>query len=99
MGKNLVDGEIMLCLGMVPTNLFRLFYAREIKKNNSRRLEMATYSGVFSYYTWVRFAREDKPVALQHHEQGSTDTNVCGGFAVVRAVSVDERKNSPARIR
>ena len=41
------------------------------------------------FYTWVGFAREGKAVALQYHEQGSTDTNVCGGFAVVRALSVD----------
>ena len=51
------------------------------------------------FYTWVRFAREGKAVALQYHEQGSTDTNVCGGFAVGRALSVDEHKHSPARIR
>ena len=56
---------------------------------------MATYSGVFFFYTWVRFAREGKAiVALQYHEQGSTDTNVCGGFAVVRALSVDEHKQT-----
>ena len=54
---------------------------------------------VFFFYTWVRFAREGKAVALQYHEQGSTDTNVCGGFAVVRSLSVDEHKHSPARIR
>ena len=98
MGKNLGDGE-MLCLSMVSTNLFRLFYAGEIQNLNCRRLGMATYSGVFFFYTWVRFAREGKAVALQYHEQGSTDTNVCGGFAVVRALSVDEHKHSPARIR
>ena len=34
MGKNLVDGE-MLCLGMVSTNLFRLFYAGETQNLNS----------------------------------------------------------------
>ena len=37
----------MLCLGMVSTNLCRLFYAGEIQNLNCRRLEMATYSGVF----------------------------------------------------
>ena len=89
----------MLCLGMVSTNLFMVFYAGEIQKLNCRRLEMATYSGVFFFYTWVRFAREGKAVALQYNEQGSTDTNVCGGFAVVRALSVDEHKHSPAKIR
>ena len=90
----------MLCLGMVSTNLFRLFYLGEIQNLNCRRLEMATYSGVYFFYAWVRFAREGKAVALQYHEQqGSTDTNVCGGFAVVRALSVDEHKHSPARIR
>ena len=48
----------------------------------------------------MRFAREGKAVALQYHEQGSTDTNVCcGGFAVVRALSVGGHKHSPARIR
>ena len=52
---------------------------------------MVTYSGVFFFYAWVRFAREGKAVALQYHEQGSADTNeVCGDFAVVRALSVDE---------
>ena len=66
--KNLVDGE-MLCLGMVSTNLFRLFYAGDIQNLNCRRrLEMATYPRVFSFYTWVRFAREGKAVALQYHE-------------------------------
>ena len=30
MGKNLVDGE-MFCLGMVSTNLYKPFYAGEIK--------------------------------------------------------------------
>ena len=30
----------------------------------------------------VRFARADKAVALQYHNQGSTDTNVCGGFTL-----------------
>ena len=39
---NLVDGE-MLCLGMVSTNLFRLFYTGEIQSLNCRTLEMATY--------------------------------------------------------
>ena len=39
----------MLCLGTVSTNLFRLFYAGEIQKLNCRRLEMATYSGIFSF--------------------------------------------------
>ena len=71
--------------GHVSTNLFMLFYAVEIQNLNCRRLEMATYSGVIFFYTRVRFAREGKTVALQYHEQGSTDTNVCGGFAVVRA--------------
>ena len=32
------------------------------------KLEMATYSGVFFFHTWVRFAREGKAVALQYHE-------------------------------
>ena len=43
MGKRLIDGE-RLCLGTVSTNLFRLFYAGEIRNlNRRRRLEMATY--------------------------------------------------------
>ena len=42
MGKSLIDGE-RLCLGTVLTNLFRLFYAGEIRNLNRRRLEMATY--------------------------------------------------------
>ena len=54
---------------------------------------------VLCFYTWVRFARDGKAVALQYHEQQSTGTNVCGGFAVVHALSVDEHKHSPARIR
>ena len=33
----------MLCLGMVSTNLFRLFYTGEMQNLNCRRLEMATY--------------------------------------------------------
>ena len=53
----------------------------------------------YIFFTRVRFAREGKAVALQYHKQGSTDTNVCGGFAVVRALSVDEHEHSPARIR
>ena len=39
----------MLCLGMVSTNLFRLFYAGEIQNLNCRRLEMATYSGIYFF--------------------------------------------------
>ena len=54
---------------------------------------------VFVFYTWVRFASEGRAVALQYHEQQSTDTNVCGGFPVVHALSVNEHKHSPARIR
>ena len=81
---------------MVSTNLFRLFYAGEIQNLNCRRLEMAMY---FFVYTWVRFARGGKAVALQYHEQCSTDTNVCGGFAIVHVLSVDEHEHSPARIR
>ena len=42
MGKNLVDGEI-LCLGMISTNWYMLFYAGEIQNSNCRRLEMGTY--------------------------------------------------------
>ena len=57
-------------------------------------------SNVFFLDTWwVRFAREGKAVALQYHEQWSTDTNVCGGFTVVHVLSVDEHKHSPARMR
>ena len=73
----------MLCLGTVSTNLFGLFYAGEIPNLNCRRMEMA-----------------GKAVALQqYHEQWSTDTNVRGGFSVVHALSADEHKHSPARIR
>ena len=39
----------MLCLGMVSTNLFRLFYAGELQNLNCRRLEMATYSGIYFF--------------------------------------------------
>ena len=50
-----------------------LFYAGEIQNSN---MEMATY------FLGVRFARADKAVALQYHNQRSTDTNVCGGFTL-----------------
>ena len=63
MGKNLVDGEI-LCLGMISEYLYMLFYAGEIQNSNYRRLEMATY-----FFKRVRFARADKAVALQYHNQ------------------------------
>ena len=42
MGKNMVDEE-MFYLGMVSTNLCKLFHAGEIQNSNCRRLEMATY--------------------------------------------------------
>ena len=65
MGKNLVDGEI-LCLGMISEYWYMLFYAGEIQNSNCRRLEMATY---FFLTRGVRFARADKAVALQYHNQ------------------------------
>ena len=34
---------------MVSTNLFRLFYAGEIQNLNCRRLEMATYFGIYFF--------------------------------------------------
>ena len=38
----MLDRE-MLCLGMVSTNLSRLYYAGEIQNFNCRRLEMGTF--------------------------------------------------------
>ena len=77
MGKNLVDGEI-LCLGMISEYLYMLFYAGEIQNSNCR-----TGNGnVFFPNKRVRFARADKAVALQYHNQRSTDTNICGGFTL-----------------
>ena len=85
-----------LTKGMVSTNLSRLFYAGEIRNSGN--------GNVFFLNKWVRFAREDKAVALQYHYQ-RTNTNVllvCGGFTFVHALSMDrwmdEHKHSPARI-
>ena len=56
-----------------------LFYAGEIQNSNCQRLEMVN---VFFLNERVRFARADKAVDLQYHNQWSTDTNVCGGFTL-----------------
>ena len=45
------------------------------------KLPKAGNGNVFFPNKRVRFARADKAVkALQYHNQGSTDTNVCGDF-------------------
>ena len=87
MGKNLKDGE-MLCLGMVSTNLFRLFYAGEIQNLNCRTLEMATYAGIFF------FTRECT--------QTPTYVEVLPSFAHCRWMNTNtalQKYASPARIR
>ena len=61
MGKNLVDGE-MLCLGIISAYLYMLFYAGEIQNSNGS-------GNVFFPNKRVRFARADKAVALQYHNQ------------------------------
>ena len=66
MGKNLVDGE-MLCLGMISAYLYMLFYAGEIQYSN--KLPKAGNGNVFFPNKRVRFARADKAVALQYHNQ------------------------------
>ena len=66
MGKNLVDGEI-LCLGIISAYLYMLFYAGEIQ--NSNKLRKAGNGNVFFPNKRVRFARADKAVALQYHNQ------------------------------
>ena len=65
-GKNLVDGE-MLCLGIISAYLYMLFYAGEIQ--NSNILPKAGNGNVFFPNKRVRFARADKAVALQYHNQ------------------------------
>ena len=59
--KNLVDGE-MLCLGIISAYLYMLFYAGEIQNSNGN-------GNVFFPNKRVRFARADKAVALQYHNQ------------------------------
>ena len=78
----------MLCLGMVSTNLFRLFYAGEIQNLNCRRLEMATYSGI------IFFARGCT--------QTPTYVEVLPSFAHCRWMNKNtalRKYASPARIR
>ena len=64
---------------MISEYLYMLFYAGEIQNSNCQRLEMVN---VFFLNERVRFARADKAVDLQYHNQWSTDTNVCGGFTL-----------------
>ena len=46
------------------------------------KLPEAGNGNVFFPNKRVRFVRADKAVALQYHNQWSTDTNVCGGFTL-----------------
>ena len=66
MGKKSCDGE-MLCLGIISAYLYMLFYAGEIQ--NSNKLPPAGNGDVFFPNKRVRFARADKAVALQYHNQ------------------------------
>ena len=45
-------------------------------------LPKAGNGNVFFLNKRVRFARAEKAVALQYHNQRSTDTNICGGFTL-----------------
>ena len=47
-----------------------------------KKLPKAGNGNVFFLNKTVRFARADKAVALQYHNQRSTNTNVRGGFTL-----------------
>ena len=85
----------MLCLGMVSTNFFRLSCAGEIQNLNRRWKWQRTI--IFLHVGEICKRRQSCCSTVPR--TGSTDTSVCGGFAVVHALSVDEHKHSPARIR
>ena len=88
----------MLCLGMVSTNLFRLSYAGEIQNLNCRAGNGNVPRSIFFLHVG-EICKRRQSCCSTVPRTGSTDTNVCGGFAVVHALSVDEHKHSPARIR
>ena len=66
-GKNLVDGEI-LCLGMISDYLYTR-YALSCGGDTKFKLPKAGNGNVFFPNKRVRFARADKAVALQYHNQ------------------------------
>ena len=66
-GKNLVDGEI-LCLGMISEYLYT-WYALLCGGDTKFKLPKAGNGNVFFPNKRVRFARADKAVALQYHNQ------------------------------
>ena len=66
MGKNLVDGEI-LCLGMITEYLY--IYALLCGGDTKFKFPKAGNGNVFFPNKRVRFARADKAVALQYHNQ------------------------------
>ena len=88
----------MLCLGMVSTNLFRLSYAGEIQNLNCRAGNGNVPRSIIFLHVG-EICKRRQSCCSTVPRTGSTDTNVCGGFAVVHALSVDEHKHSPARIR
>ena len=60
-----------------------LVYALLCGGDTKFKLPKAGNGNVFFPNKRVRFARSDKAVALQYHNQRSTDTNnVCGGFTL-----------------
>ena len=59
-----------------------LVYALLCGGDTKFNLPKAGNGNVFFPNKRVRFARADKAVALQYHNQWSTDTNVCGGFTL-----------------
>ena len=59
-----------------------LVYALLCGGDTKFKLPKAGNGNVFFPNKRVRFARADKAVALQYHNQWSTDTNVCGGFTL-----------------
>ena len=88
----------MLCLGMVSTNLFRLSYAGEIQNLNCRAGNGNVPRSIIFLHVG-EICKRRQSCCSTVPRTGSTDTNVCEGFAVVHALSVDEHKHSPARIR
>ena len=75
-----------------------LVYALLCGGDTKFKLPKAGNGNVFFPNKRVRFARPDKAVALQYHNQWSTNTNVCGGFTL-GVMLVDEHTHSPARMR
>ena len=63
------------------------------------RLPTGGNGDVFFQNKWVRFSRAADSCCSTTTSEAQTPLNICGDFTLIYALSVDEHKHSPARMR